>query len=112
LKWPFKAIANKMTPRTQFARKFSESAQLQAAIKSQPCQPWVQHRSRRLYGDIAWTCAPSSTPSDRLREGLARHQRDITIAPNPRWLIQRFEFTYEVSQKNAQAALSRELCRA
>ena len=42
---------------------------------------------------------------DRLREGLLRYQRDITDDQIRDGLIQRFEFTYEISHKTIKRYL-------
>jgi nucleotidyltransferase substrate binding protein (TIGR01987 family) len=42
---------------------------------------------------------PLEQSTQRLDEGLIRYQRDITDAQIRDGLIQRFEFTYEISQK-------------
>jgi nucleotidyltransferase substrate binding protein (TIGR01987 family) len=49
--------------------------------------------------DIALDLRSLVNAIDRLREGLARYQQDITDTLIRDGLIQRFEFTYEVSQK-------------
>ncbi|MFT7401019.1 MAG: nucleotidyltransferase substrate binding protein (TIGR01987 family) [Hydrogenophaga sp.] len=49
--------------------------------------------------DIALDLRSLVNAIDRLREGLARYQQDITDTQIRDGLIQRFEFTYEVSHK-------------
>jgi nucleotidyltransferase substrate binding protein (TIGR01987 family) len=50
-------------------------------------------------GDIALDLHSLVNAIDRLREGLARYQQDITDTQIRDGLIQRFEFTYEVTHK-------------
>ena len=49
--------------------------------------------------DIALDLRPLVNAIDRLREGLARYQQDTSDTQIRDGLIQRFEFTYELSHK-------------
>lgn len=50
-------------------------------------------------GDETLDLSPLEKAIERLREGLARYQRDISDIQIRDGLIQRFEFTYEISHK-------------
>ena len=49
--------------------------------------------------DMRLDLTPMENAITRLREGLARYQQDITDTQIRDGLIQRFEFTYEISHK-------------
>lgn len=53
--------------------------------------------------DIELDISPLGKAVDRLQEGLLRYQQDITDTQIRDGLIQRFEFTYEISHKLVRA---------
>jgi hypothetical protein len=54
---------------------------------------------------MALDIAPLANAVERLREGLARHQREPSDEQLRDGLIQRFEFTYELSHRTVKRFL-------